>query len=65
MFIKEAKRLIKLGVLEDANESEGGTHSFAQPKAKTFLVIFLIYIQNLNRKLKRKPYPMPKIQKYY
>ena len=52
MFRKEVKRLVKLGVLEDANDSEWGAPSFAEPKANTNWVRFL---------LKFKPYPMTKI----
>ena len=34
MFRKEVERLVILGVLEEANDSELGASSFAQPKAK-------------------------------
>ena len=34
---------------------------FAQPKPKSNQVCFLSKFRNLNKKLKRKPYPMPKI----
>ena len=61
MFRKEVEILVRLGVLEEANESELGAPSFAQPKAKTNRVRFLSDFWNLNRQLNRKPYPMPKI----
>ena len=32
IFRKEVKRLVKLGVLKEANESEWGAPYFAQPK---------------------------------
>ena len=62
MFKKEVKRLLSLGVLKEANESEWGAPYFEQPKVKTNRVIFLSDFRNLNRQLKRKPYPMPKIR---
>ena len=62
MFRKEVKRLVKLGVLKEANESEWGAPYFAQPKPKTNRVRFLSDFWNLNRQLKRKPFPMPKIR---
>ena len=34
MFKKEVKILVNLGVIEEANDSEWGVPSFAQPKAK-------------------------------
>ena len=61
MFRKEVERLVGLGVLEEANDSKWGSPSFAQPKAKTNHVRFLSDFRNLNRQLKHKPYPMPKI----
>ena len=38
-----------------------GRSVFPQPKAKSYLVRFLSNLWHLNRKLKRKPYPMTKI----
>ena len=60
MFKKVVKRLVRLGVLEEDNDSEWGAPYFAQPKVKTNRFRFLSDFQNLNRQLKRKPYPMPK-----
>ena len=51
-----------LVVLEEAHDSKWGVPFFAQPKAKLNHVRFLIDFQNLNRQLKREPYPMPKIR---
>ena len=48
-------------MIEEANESEWGAPSFAQPKPKMNSLRFLSGFWNLNRQLKRKPYPMPKI----
>ena len=62
MFRKETERLVILGVLEEANEFERGAPSFSQPKAKTNRVRFLSDFRNLNRQLKYKPYPMPKLR---
>ena len=61
MFKKQVERLVLLGVLEVANDSEWGAPSFAQPKYKSNQVPFLSGFRNLNKQLKRKPYPMPKI----
>ena len=53
---------MRLGVIEEENDSEWGASSFAQPKAKTNSVRFLSDFRKLNRQSKRKPYPMPKIR---
>ena len=65
MFRKEVKILVQMGVLEEANESEWGAPSFAQAKAKTNWIRSLRGFRNLNRQLKRKPYPIPKIRKIF
>ena len=62
MFIKGVERLVSLGVLEEANGSEWGAPSFSQQKVKTNRVRFLSDFRNLNRQLKRKPGPIPKIR---
>ena len=54
-------RLFLLGVLEVVNDSEWGDPYFAQPKSKLIRVHFLSDFRDLNRQLKQKPYPMPKI----
>ena len=61
MFRKEFKRLVRLGVLKEGNDCNSGALTFAQPKAKTNHVRFLSDFWNLNEKLKRKAYPIPKI----
>ena len=60
MFRKKAEKLVSLGVLEDENESKEGAPLFSQPKAKTNHVRFLNDFWNLDKKLKLKPYPIPK-----
>ena len=62
MFIKEVKRLVRLEVLEESNDSEWGAPYFSKPKEKTNRVRFLSDFWNLKRRLKRKPYPIPKIR---
>ena len=62
MFRKEVKRLVGIGVIKEANESKWVANYFDQPKPKTDRVRFLSDFRNLNRQLKRKPYPMPKIR---
>ena len=61
MFIKEVERLVKLGFIEEGNDSEWRSPSFSQPKAKTNRIRFLSDFWNLNRQLKRKHHPMQKI----
>ena len=53
MFRKEVKRLVILGVIEEAKDPELEFPSFAQPKAKRNRVKFLSDFQNLNRQLTR------------
>ena len=59
-FKKELKRLIKLGVLERVQESEWGSPTFIIPK-KNNTVRFTSDFRRLNTKIKRKPYPLPRI----
>ena len=40
IFRKEVEKLVRLGILEEANDSEWGVPLFAQPKAKTNRVRF-------------------------
>ena len=61
MFKQEIENLVVLGVLEVANDSEWVAPSFAQPKPKSNWVSVLSDLRNLNKQLKRKPYPMPNI----
>jgi Reverse transcriptase (RNA-dependent DNA polymerase) len=58
---KEIDRLVFLGVLEPCTDSEWGAPSFIIPK-KNRTVRFLSDFSRLNAMLKRKPFPIPKIQ---
>ena len=59
-FKKELDRLVKLGVLERVQQSEWGSPTFIVPK-KDNKVRFVSDFRRLNQKLKRKPYPLPRI----
>ena len=60
VFKKDLDRLVKLGVLERTNESEWGSPTFIIPK-KDGTVKFISDFRRLNQKIKRKPYPLPRI----
>jgi hypothetical protein len=60
-FKKELARLCELGVLRRINNSEWGAPTFIQPK-KNGTIRFLSDFRELNKRIKRKPYPLPKIQ---
>ena len=60
-FKKEVEFLVLLEVIQLENDSEWGYPPFAQPKSKSYRVHFIRNFRNLNRQLKQKPYPMPKI----
>jgi transposase InsO family protein len=57
----EVERLCKLGVLAPCTDSEWGAPSFIIAK-KNRTVRFLSDFRRLNAMLKRKPFPIPKIQ---
>ena len=57
----KSKGLLILGIINQTNDSDGVDLYFALSKANTNWVQLLGYLRNLNRQLKRKPYPMPKI----
>ena len=59
---KEVKVIVILVVLEHANYSKRVAPYLVQPKSKTYCVLFLSDFQTLNRQLKRKSYPMPKMR---
>ena len=61
MFKNRVECLVLLKVLELDNDSEWGYPSFAQPKPKSNRLNFLSEFRNLNRQLRQKPYPVPKI----
>ena len=56
MFKKEFERLLLLGLLELANDSEWGPPSFSQPKPKSDRVSFLSNFRNLNKKPEQELY---------
>jgi hypothetical protein len=59
-LIKEVERLCKLGVLERQHYSEWASPSFIVPK-KNNTVRFLSNFWEVNKRLIRKPFPIPKI----
>ena len=58
---REVERLVMIGVLEEANDSEWGAPTFIIPK-KDGRIRFISDFRKLNQYLKRKPFPIPKIQ---
>lgn len=60
-FQDEIRRLCEIGFLRKVNDSEWGAPTFIQPK-KNGTVRFLSDFRELNKRIKRKPYPLPKIQ---
>jgi hypothetical protein len=59
-IMKEVERLCKLEVLERQPASEWALPSFIIPK-KDKIVCFLSDFQEVNKRLVRKPFPIPKI----
>jgi hypothetical protein len=59
-LIKEVNRLVKLGVLEWQLASEWASPSFIMPK-KNKTVCFLSNFWEVNKRLLRQPFPIPKI----
>ena len=57
----EVERLVKVGVLKKVNRSEWAAPTFIIPK-KDNTVRFISDFRELNKRIKRKPYPIPKIQ---
>jgi hypothetical protein len=60
IIIKEVERLCKLGVLERQPASEWALPSFIVPK-KDKTIHFLSNFWEVNNRLVRKPFPIPKI----
>ena len=58
---KECARMEKLGILRKSTGSEWGAPTFIVPK-KNNTVRFISDFRELNKRIKRKPYPIPKIQ---
>ena len=57
----EVERLVEAGVLKKVNRSEWAAPTFIIPK-KDGSVRFISDFRELNKRIKRKPYPIPKIQ---
>ena len=57
---KEVDRLVKLGILKWQGESEWAFPSFIIPKSNQ-TVRFISDFRELNKLIKRKPWPLPKI----
>ncbi len=57
----EIDRLCKIGVLKKVNRSEWAFPSFIIPK-KDSTVRFINDLRELNKRIRRMPYPLPKIQ---
>jgi transposase InsO family protein len=57
----EVERLCEIGVLKRVNRSEWAAPTFIIPK-KDGSVRFISDFRELNKRIKRKPYPIPKIQ---
>ena len=57
----EVERLVQAGVLKKVNQSECAAPTFIIPK-KDGTVRFISDFRELNKSIKRKPYPIPKIQ---
>ena len=60
VFKKELDRLVKAGVLKKETDSAWASPSFLMPK-KDGSVRFLTDFRQVNQRLVRKPYPLPKI----
>ena len=60
-LLLEVNRLVEIGVLKRVNRSEWQSPSFLIPK-KDETVRFISDFRELNLLIKRKPYPLPKIQ---
>ena len=61
MLRLEVDRLCKVNVLRKVNRSEWAAPTFIIPK-KDGTVRFISDFHELNKRIKRKPYPIPKIQ---
>ena len=55
------ERLVKLGVLKKINDSEWACGTFIIPKTDGS-VRFISDFRELNKRIRRKPFPIPKIQ---
>jgi len=59
---EEIRRLEKYGVLRRINHSEWGMPSFTIPKKDGITLRSIADLRELNKRIKRKPFPIPKIQ---
>jgi len=59
----EVERLCKIGVLKKVNRSEWGAPTFIIPK-KDQTVRFISDFRELNKQIKRKPFPIPKMTNF-
>jgi hypothetical protein len=57
----EVDRLFKLGVIKKINWSQRGSPNFITPK-KDKTLRFISDFRELNKQIKRQPFPLPKIQ---
>ena len=57
----DVNRLINIGVLKRKNNSKWEAPTFVIPK-KNGIVHFISDFRKLNKRIKRKPFPIPKIQ---
>jgi len=57
---KEVKRLCEIGVLKESSNSEWASPSFIIPK-KNGTVRFIADLRKVNERIRRKPFPIPKI----
>ena len=57
---KEIQRLVEIGVLKKVNRSEWAAPTFIIPK-KNYTVRVITDFRELNKQIKRKPFPIPKI----
>ena len=61
MFKQELDRLVALKVIKKVNHYQWGVPKFITPK-KYSTVCFISDFRELNERILRQPYPMPKIQ---
>ena len=59
---QEVERMIKYKVLRKISDSEWGMPAFIIPKKDGITVRSIADLQELNKRIKRKPFPIPKIQ---
>ena len=57
----EVDRIVKIGVLWKVNRSQWGDPTLSIPK-KDGTVRFISDFREVNKRIRRKPYPIPKIQ---